>query len=135
VTVGFCAAGPAPDAELAAANGSLPADSASTGLVSTLLVEPRWGRRGHGGRLLEVGSGSGDFLLAAADLGYEVTGVEYSPYACERTRSLLGGRRTVIQGEIQDVSHQETSFDVCVLNESLNTRETLVRSYRVSTVC
>jgi GNAT superfamily N-acetyltransferase len=51
-TVGFCAAGPAPDAEVAAANGSLPADAASTGLVSALHVEPRWGRRGHGGRLL-----------------------------------------------------------------------------------
>jgi GNAT superfamily N-acetyltransferase len=30
----------------------LPADAARTGLVSALLVEPRWGRRGHGGRLL-----------------------------------------------------------------------------------
>lgn len=51
-TVGFCAAGPAPDAELVGADGSLPADAAGTGLVNVLLVEPRWGRRGHGGRLL-----------------------------------------------------------------------------------
>ncbi|PZS30171.1 MAG: GNAT family N-acetyltransferase [Pseudonocardiales bacterium] len=27
-------------------------DAASAGLVTTLLVEPRWGRRGHGSRLL-----------------------------------------------------------------------------------
>src|SRR5258707_13034926 len=59
------------------------------------LVDRYRGR--HGGRLLEIGCGSGDFLVAAADRGYEVTGVEYSPYACERTRSLLGGRGTVIQ--------------------------------------
>jgi GNAT superfamily N-acetyltransferase len=51
-TVGFCTAGPAPDSEVADANGTLPPDAASTALIGTLLVEPRWGRRGHGGRLL-----------------------------------------------------------------------------------
>ena len=47
--VGFAALGPADDDDL---------DRLITGLVSTLLVEPRWGRRGHGSRL----------LAAAADL-------------------------------------------------------------------
>lgn len=51
-TVGFCAAGPAPADEVAEADGSLPPDARATALISTLLVEPRWGRRGHGGRLL-----------------------------------------------------------------------------------
>lgn len=51
-TVGFCAAGPAPAEDVAGADGAVPADAATVGLVSTLLVEPRWGRRGHGGRLL-----------------------------------------------------------------------------------
>jgi GNAT superfamily N-acetyltransferase len=50
--VGFVVAGPAPEDEVAAADGALPSDAAHTVLVSTLLVEPRWGRRGHGGRLL-----------------------------------------------------------------------------------
>lgn len=50
--VGFVVAGPAPASEVAAADGALPADAAHTALVSTLLVEPRWARRGHGGRLL-----------------------------------------------------------------------------------
>lgn len=50
--VGFIVAGAAPAEELAAADGTLPPDAATTVLVSTLLVEPRWGRRGHGGRLL-----------------------------------------------------------------------------------
>jgi GNAT superfamily N-acetyltransferase len=50
--VGFVVIGPAPEDEVAAADGSLPYDAAHTVLVSTLLVEPRWGRRGHGGRLL-----------------------------------------------------------------------------------
>src|SRR5690606_21697269 len=53
-TVGFCSLGPAPDEELADPDGTLPPDAATTVLVSALLVEPRWGRRGHGGRLLAV---------------------------------------------------------------------------------
>lgn len=51
-TVGFCVAGAAPEDEVAEANGVLPEDASSTGLIAILLVEPRWGRRGHGGRLL-----------------------------------------------------------------------------------
>lgn len=50
--VGFCAAGPAPEGEVADPDGTVPADAAATALIGTLLVEPRWGRRGHGGRLL-----------------------------------------------------------------------------------
>lgn len=51
-TVGFCVAGPAPEEEIASAEGTLPSDAADIGFIATLLVEPRWSRRGHGGRLL-----------------------------------------------------------------------------------
>ncbi|MDQ0382390.1 GNAT family N-acetyltransferase [Amycolatopsis thermophila] len=50
--VGFCVAGPAPRDDVADAHGALPADAGRTGLIGTLLVEPRWARRGHGARLL-----------------------------------------------------------------------------------
>lgn len=50
--VGFCVAGLAPESEVADASGALPADADKTGLIASLLVEPRWGRRGHAGRLL-----------------------------------------------------------------------------------
>lgn len=50
-TVGFVVATKAPDEEVAKADGSLPADADTTAIVS-VLVEPRWGRRGHGTRLL-----------------------------------------------------------------------------------
>ena len=50
--VGFCAAGPAPQDESATADGEPVPDAEQVALVSTLLVEPRWGRRGHGGRLV-----------------------------------------------------------------------------------
>lgn len=51
-TVGFCVSGPAPAEELEAPDGSATEDPAHTGLIGTMLVEPRWARRGHGGRLL-----------------------------------------------------------------------------------
>ncbi|GGK27674.1 N-acetyltransferase [Pilimelia terevasa] len=47
--VGFVAAGPADAQALAPDEPALPADAAA---VTDLLVEPRWGRRGHGSRLL-----------------------------------------------------------------------------------
>ena len=47
VLVGFAAYGPA---ELTA--GEVPDPAGPTAEVTTLLVEPRWGRRGHGSRLL-----------------------------------------------------------------------------------
>ncbi|SFR21215.1 Ribosomal protein S18 acetylase RimI [Lentzea waywayandensis] len=50
-TVGFVVASKAPDEEVAKADGSLPEDAATTALLS-VLVEPRWGRRGHGTRLV-----------------------------------------------------------------------------------
>ncbi|WAL63705.1 GNAT family N-acetyltransferase [Amycolatopsis cynarae] len=64
-TVGFCVAGLAPHEEVASASGTLPGDADRTGLIATLLVEPRWGRRGHGGR-----------LLAAAAEGLRLRGAE-----------------------------------------------------------
>ncbi len=51
-TVGFCSAGFAPDDDLADHHGTLPDDAATVALIGSLVVEPRWGRRGHGGRLL-----------------------------------------------------------------------------------
>jgi GNAT superfamily N-acetyltransferase len=48
-TVGFAAAGPADEQALAPEEPPLAADVAA---VTDLLVEPRWGRRGHGSRLL-----------------------------------------------------------------------------------
>lgn len=47
--VGFAAAGPADEQALAPEEPPLPDDVAA---VTDLLIEPRWGRRGHGSRLL-----------------------------------------------------------------------------------
>jgi SAM-dependent methyltransferase len=66
------------------------------------------------GRLLEVGSGSGDFLVVAAENGFDVTGVEYSADACATARARLP-KGEVIKGELQEQTFAENSFDVCVM--------------------
>ncbi len=73
--VGFAATNPAEDADV---------DAATTAELTALLVEPRWGRRGHGSRL----------LAAAAD-GWRSAGTRLAvTWAWERdasTRGLLTG--------------------------------------------
>ena len=66
-------------------------------------------------RLLEVGCGAGNFLLQASRRGFDVTGVEYSPFACARARATLGGTGRVLQGEIDVVAGEAGQFGVCVL--------------------
>ncbi|WP_026424025.1 GNAT family N-acetyltransferase [Actinokineospora inagensis] len=78
--VGFCVAGPSPESESAAANDLPAPDAGTVALVGTLLVEPRWGRRGHGGRLLAAAG------AAAADAGL-TRGICWVP---ERNAALVG---------------------------------------------
>jgi GNAT superfamily N-acetyltransferase len=68
--VGFIATGPADDAALAPEEAPLGADVAA---VTDLLVEPRWGRRGHGSRLLSaaVDLWRADGFQAAVAWAYE----------------------------------------------------------------
>lgn len=66
-------------------------------------------------QLLEIGCGAGNFLVRAADRGFEVTGLEYSPYAAERARKNLGGRGRVLVGEVSSLADQHDVYDVCVL--------------------
>jgi GNAT superfamily N-acetyltransferase len=73
--VGFCLAGPAPEDDVADAVGSVPDDAGRVGLVATLLVSPRWGRRGHGGRLLVTAAEA----LRGDDDGGAVRGITWVP--------------------------------------------------------
>lgn len=67
------------------------------------------------GKLLEIGCGQGNFLRQAANRGFDVTGVEYSQFACERARANLEGRGRVLQGEITVLAPEAAAYDVCVL--------------------
>lgn len=68
----------------------------------------------HGGRLLEVGCGTGDFLAEARDAGFDVAGVEVSPDAARVARERVGADAVRV-GELADVAAQLGTFDVCVL--------------------
>ncbi len=50
--VGFAAIGPADETALAPEEPADALDPSTTAAITDLLVEPRWGRRGHGSRLL-----------------------------------------------------------------------------------
>ena len=72
--VGFAAAGPADEQALAPEEPPLPDDVAA---VTDLLVEPRWGRRGHGSRLLAaaVDNWRTDGFRSAVAWAYEADAV------------------------------------------------------------
>ncbi len=66
-----------------------------------------------GGRLLDIGCGPGYFLDVAQHDGYEVYGLDVSPYAIEACKSRFDGR--VIQGFLQSDSFEEGMFEVVTM--------------------
>jgi SAM-dependent methyltransferase len=70
------------------------------------------------GKLLEIGSGHGDFLIQAASQGLEVTGVEYSQFAVEKINEKLQGKGNVICGDVFCIQ-QENHFDYIVFSDVL----------------
>lgn len=63
------------------------------------------------GRLLEVGSGTGTFLRAAQNAGFEVQGVEYSTSAVEFSRT-IHGLQNVICGSLEVANLPAGYFNV-----------------------
>ncbi len=82
------------------------------------LSEIRRYRGAEPGRLLEIGCGDGDFLAQAEAGGWQVTGIEYSPEACEKARQRLK-RGEVHAGQIQQAKLASEQFDLCVVSDGL----------------
>jgi glycosyltransferase involved in cell wall biosynthesis/SAM-dependent methyltransferase len=68
------------------------------------------------GRLLEIGSGQGDFLLEAQRVGYDVFGIEISSSATMLANQRLGATR-VTAGILENAELEYGSFDICVLSD------------------
>ncbi len=75
-------------------------------------------RGGSAGQLLEIGCGEGDFLAVAEGAGWRVTGVEYSPAACEKARRQLKNGE-VFCGELSQAKFPDARFDLCVISDVL----------------
>ncbi len=82
------------------------------------LSEIRRYRGAKNGRLLEIGCGDGDFLVLAEAEGWQVTGIEYSPAACEKARQRLKNGE-VRCGELQQAGLATEQFDLCVISDVL----------------
>ncbi|MBF0290202.1 MAG: class I SAM-dependent methyltransferase, partial [SAR324 cluster bacterium] len=66
-------------------------------------------------RLLEIGSGNGDFIIGAQKRGFDVTGIEVNDHAACAVNEKLGGE-FVIQGTLDSIDLDALGkFDVCVL--------------------
>ena len=68
-------------------------------------------QKGDGGKLLDIGCGSGQYLNLMRHLGWEVRGVEPSAIACKLSRERWGIEPK--QGWIEDIS--ERDFDIVTM--------------------
>jgi 2-polyprenyl-3-methyl-5-hydroxy-6-metoxy-1,4-benzoquinol methylase len=66
-----------------------------------------------GGRLLEIGCASGEFLWLAAHAGFDVEGLEPEPFTSAQAREVHGLK--VITGTLAEASYPSDYFDVVVL--------------------
>lgn len=65
----------------------------------------------RGGRLLDIGCGTGEFLALAGELGYDGLGIEPSPTACR----VAGQKNRVLCAEWSSVPLESRSFDIVTL--------------------
>ncbi|MGA2278714.1 MAG: methyltransferase domain-containing protein [Verrucomicrobiota bacterium] len=98
--------------------GHLAAGEIKRATARFYLSEIRRYRGPESGRLLEIGCGAGDFLVLAEAEGWHVTGVEYSPIACEKARLRLKNG-SVLCGELQSAGLAAEQFDLCVISDVL----------------
>ena len=73
------------------------------------------GAKGH---LLEIGCGTGEFLLEAQQCGFSVTGLEVSPHAAATANAKIG-YDAVLCGTLEIQELVSRAFDVCVMSDML----------------
>jgi len=72
-----------------------------------------------GERILDVGCGSGNHILAFEKLGLEGSGVDPSPAMIEQARERLGVRCRLYRGEAEDLPFEDNEFHLVSLINTL----------------
>ncbi len=73
--------------------------------------------RPNRGRLLDIGTATGEFLKSARDDGWQVEGTEVSRYAAEQAKKVYG--LSVFVGEVHEAPFSPASFDVIHMSHVL----------------
>ncbi len=68
-----------------------------------------------GERILDIGCGAGNHLLLFYRLGFDVTGLDASPYMLEVARSRLGNKVSLKMGMAEDLPFEDNEFDLATL--------------------
>ncbi len=84
-------------------------DRLSSELILRLL------RPQKGERILDIGCGTGNHLLLFYRSGFDVTGLDASPYMLDIARSRLGDRASLKIGRAEDLPFEDNEFDLATL--------------------
>jgi SAM-dependent methyltransferase len=89
-----------------------------------------------GERILDIGCGEGNHLQIFSRLGFDVYGLDASPYMIRRARERLGRSCTLEVGEAEDLPFEDNQFDLALLINTLefldHPVEALVEAGRVA---
>lgn len=69
----------------------------------------------EGSSVLELGCGNGKTLMALKEMGFKVTGMDFSEEAIAASRSLLGEDTDLKCASVLDIPYDEESFDGVVM--------------------
>ncbi len=88
------------------------------------------------GRLLDIGCGVGNFLAAARDAGFDVTGIEFDPSAVRFARDHYGLQRIfAISPEDFRASHPDEKFEIVTFFEVLEHQKDPQRFLNIAREC
>jgi len=96
-------------------------DRLSSELILRLL------RPQKGERILDIGCGTGNHLLLFFRSGFDVTGLDASPYMLDIARSRLGDKASLKIGRAEDLPFEDNEFDLATLLLRWNFLMTLLK--------
>jgi len=70
-------------------------------------------------RILDIGCGAGNQLLSLSKLGFDLSGVDASPFMVEIAKGRLGNRCELKTGHAEDLPFSDNEFDAALLINTL----------------